>query len=212
MAFSLTTEQDAFCVRYIECGNVATAAKEAGLEFQKQGAAYYVYLLVDPATEQIFYVGKGKGRRMFAHVREARAGRIDNVQKYQRICAIHAAGNAVRVVVLANFQHEADAFAMERSLINRFTGLTNLSTGREATGVLAQERARAALALMLPLKEWQDAMPSEMAKMVESEWGSAEAFYKTAVAHLEFVAAGGKYVDEVTFTMDSEACWMSSYG
>ena len=28
---------------------------------------YYVYLLIDPETDQIFYVGKGIGNRIFAH-------------------------------------------------------------------------------------------------------------------------------------------------
>ena len=34
---------------------------------------YYVYALVDPRTDQIFYVGKGAGNRVFQHIAEAEA-------------------------------------------------------------------------------------------------------------------------------------------
>ena len=32
---------------------------------------YYVYRLIDPRNGQTFYVGKGKGNRVFAHVHDA---------------------------------------------------------------------------------------------------------------------------------------------
>ena len=32
---------------------------------------YYVYLLKDPDTHEVFYVGKGKGNRVFEHVMQA---------------------------------------------------------------------------------------------------------------------------------------------
>ncbi|HBZ78363.1 MAG TPA: hypothetical protein DEO39_06640, partial [Clostridiales bacterium] len=32
---------------------------------------YYVYRLIDPRNGQTFYVGKGKGNRVFAHVNDA---------------------------------------------------------------------------------------------------------------------------------------------
>lgn len=30
---------------------------------------YYVYIYSNPQTEEIFYVGKGKGNRVFAHIK-----------------------------------------------------------------------------------------------------------------------------------------------
>lgn len=34
---------------------------------------YYVYRLIDPRTYQTFYVGKGKGDRVFQHVKDAKS-------------------------------------------------------------------------------------------------------------------------------------------
>ena len=31
---------------------------------------YYVYLISDPSNGEIFYVGKGKGNRVFSHFKE----------------------------------------------------------------------------------------------------------------------------------------------
>ena len=43
---------------------------------------YYVYALIDPTTDTIFYIGKGCGGRVYDHIEEAKktvlgAGRFD---------------------------------------------------------------------------------------------------------------------------------------
>jgi hypothetical protein len=56
---------------------------------------YYVYLLIDPRTSEVFYVGKGVGNRCFAHVQVARkreAGVSGDYPKLDRIREIEAAG------------------------------------------------------------------------------------------------------------------------
>ena len=36
-----------------------------------ESLAYYVYALVDPRDNRIFYIGKGKGNRIFQHAKDA---------------------------------------------------------------------------------------------------------------------------------------------
>ena len=37
----------------------------------KEAIAYYVYALVDPRDQKIFYIGKGKDNRVFQHAEAA---------------------------------------------------------------------------------------------------------------------------------------------
>jgi len=39
---------------------------------------YYVYLLSDPISGEIFYVGKGKGNRVFAHFKDTKESKKDS--------------------------------------------------------------------------------------------------------------------------------------
>lgn len=59
---------------------------------------YYVYLLIDPETNHVFYVGKGTGNRIFAHINaaivDAGAG-----EKLDKIRDLRARGIEVRHVI-----------------------------------------------------------------------------------------------------------------
>jgi hypothetical protein len=37
---------------------------------QTEFLKYYVYIYMDPDTKEIFYVGKGKGNRVFSHLND----------------------------------------------------------------------------------------------------------------------------------------------
>ena len=102
-------------------------------------AGPYVYALVDPRDGAVFYVGKGKGRRMFEHERESKRGDkyVTNAEKRARIDAILSAGLRVTHRVIARYDSEADAFNAERVLIANLPGLTNRSRGR--TGASSRE-------------------------------------------------------------------------
>lgn len=58
----------------------------------------YVYRLIDPRNGETFYVGKGQGNRVFAHIRE-QVDEDDPTNKLLRIRDIHLAGFEVAHVI-----------------------------------------------------------------------------------------------------------------
>jgi hypothetical protein len=58
----------------------------------------YVYRLIDPRNGETFYVGKGQGNRVFAHIRE-QVEQDDPNNKLKRIRDIHLAGFEVAHVI-----------------------------------------------------------------------------------------------------------------
>lgn len=97
---------------------------------------YYVYRLIDPRNGQTFYIGKGKGNRVFAHV-ECALKDFDNENnfedeisaKFKQIFEIKNAGLEVIHVIQRHGLTEKEAFEVEAALIDCFPGLTNLQSG-----------------------------------------------------------------------------------
>ena len=106
---------------------------------------WYVYRLIDPRNGETFYVGKGKGNRIFAHAKADYTATIsqgasalheeDNEDasdlKMKRINEIRAAGLEVgHVVHQHGIEQEKVAYQVEAALIDAYPGLTNLVDGR----------------------------------------------------------------------------------
>jgi uncharacterized protein len=97
---------------------------------------YYVYLLIDPRDNVVFYVGKGSENRCFAHLTEARKTKKDEVGDYAklaRICEIEATGKAVQIHLLRHGVSEREAFLIESSAIDLLENLTNRVVGYGAS-------------------------------------------------------------------------------
>ena len=72
----------------------------------------YVYRLIDPRNGETFYVGKGRGDRVFTHVRAGAGGdEVDN--KLTRIREIRLAGFEVAHVIHRHGLDDATAFEVE---------------------------------------------------------------------------------------------------
>lgn len=90
---------------------------------------YYVYALIDPRTDKVFYIGKGIGDRVFNHEIESDRSPDSEKVKLQTISSIEKAGLNVKRVIVNWGLTENEAFAAEASLINllNFTSKIKLS-------------------------------------------------------------------------------------
>lgn len=90
----------------------------------------YVYRLIDPRNGETFYVGKGKGNRIFAHIRGEQGIEGDELDnKMKRIRQIRLAGFDVAHVIHRHGMDDVTAFEVESALMDAYPGLTNETGG-----------------------------------------------------------------------------------
>lgn len=104
----------------------------------------YVYKLIDPRDGKVFYIGKGRNNRVFDHVndiakymREIEEENVDGEsqvdvvsEKINTIMEIKKAGLDVIYVIHRHGLSDEEAFLVESALIDDYSGLTNLQSGR----------------------------------------------------------------------------------
>lgn len=111
---------------------------------------YYIYRLIDPRNGETFYIGKGKGDRVFQH---ANAKRVSDVQatdtgsivlgdmqedetslKVKRITDIQRAGlEVIHIIHRHGIEDEKTAYEVEAALIDAFSGLGNIAGGHHSS-------------------------------------------------------------------------------
>ena len=101
------------------------------LEVAKRIGPFYVYALIDPRDNRVFYIGKGTGQRLLSHGREAllKADSGPRSEKVARIRDIRRSGHEPRIDILRHGIEEAEAFLVEATLIDCMEGLSNAVAG-----------------------------------------------------------------------------------
>ena len=91
----------------------------------------YVYRLIDPRNGETFYVGRGRGQRVFDHVSGAISDLDQSVAdpKLERIHEIQALGMNVAHIIHRHGMSEAVAKEVEAALIDAYPGLVNRVAG-----------------------------------------------------------------------------------
>ena len=88
---------------------------------------YYVYLYIDPVINEVFYVGKGKGNRVFAHLDDG-----SESEKVAYIQRLKSQNMEPRIEILVHgIEDEETALRVESSVIDLLgkENLTNLQSG-----------------------------------------------------------------------------------
>lgn len=95
----------------------------------------YVYRLVDPRTGVTFYVGRGRGNRVFSHAageekfetpEEAKSMKMDWIRDIQKD------NFQVEHVIHRHGMNEETAKEVEAALIDAYPGLTNIQSGHDS--------------------------------------------------------------------------------
>lgn len=138
----------------------------------------YVYSLSDQ-NGVVFYIGKGRGARMYQHATDAKRGVAG--PKADRIRLILAGGGEVTCTVLGEYGSDVAAGEAERESIAQHQNLTNLTKGGEGCSLDARQRmqrkARSLLDALMPYPLWLANIRAELVKPIIVVFGSIEACY-----------------------------------
>jgi hypothetical protein len=125
---------------------------------------WYVYALVDPRDDSVFYIGKGTGNRVFAHAAAAADLAAEPTAKLDRIRAVNDAGREVECFIIRHgIESERLAYEIEAAVIDTLRLLDpDLNTDRFqlTNAVLGHRHALKGLAHASQVASLYDAPPA----------------------------------------------------
>lgn len=127
---------------------------------------FYVYHLVEPRNQEVFYIGKGRANRARQHVSAAINFVGENIQKEMRIRTILHAGFHPIIIRIAEKLTETAAYKAERESIARFGihNLTNICSGSTSYHERQILGAKASLERIKPFHVWYAEAPIKPTK------------------------------------------------
>lgn len=105
---------------------------------------YYVYALINPIDNTAFYIGKGKGKRMYQHLLD---GETSNDIKLAKIKEIREQGHEPFAIKILDNLPEILAFKNEAYLINTMNNLTNMQIPKNYGKLLVDYKLEEAIRL-----------------------------------------------------------------
>jgi hypothetical protein len=110
----------------------------------------YVYVYIDPRNGKPFYIGKGKGSRLFAHLKDqSDIEKIAEIEKVAKIAEIRRSGKEPRIEILRYGLSDLEAHLVEAAsidligkarLTNRMSGHHEGSFGRITSQRVVSDR------------------------------------------------------------------------
>ena len=145
----------------------ATMAPDSGIAGQMKSLPnevlnqlqFYVYLYVNPINDSVFYVGKGKGNRAFAHLNDTTES-----AKVALIREIRSAGMEPKIEILVHgLKTEEMALKIEAAVID-LIGKANLTN--KVAGYHSRSHGRMTLAQVHALYQSEEAKISEPSLLI----------------------------------------------
>ncbi len=184
----ITDQQQALVDEYLVSGSASLAADKSGFKYSEDKDGYYVYFLTCPVKKDIFYVGKGKGKRVSRHAARAKNGSVDNSGKYKRL---KECGFKPVELIAQSGMNEADAYALEKRFIDAigYDRLTNIQKGQADEGSRIIERIDTWIEQKVPIKEWGERFAASYGRKPDKVESDIAAWYWDACKHLRQICA-----------------------
>ena len=147
---------------------------------------HYVYELIDPRNNEVFYVGKGVGHRVEQHRKDAEND--NNTIKLKRINDIELDNLEIIERIIGRYDTDYEAKAVEATLIKYIYGLKNLANevhGRGADTIREKDDNDTIVGIDIPETKYEhDYIYTNKNKVAYEEY-NVQAFMEDKKAELE---------------------------